>query len=253
MSIQRYENREFELQLIPDGDTFRVLAPGIARALGIRDSFRLMESIPEAEKGYTLACTPGGEQRVGYLTEPGFYRAIGQRQAARVKDPLIRAQVERFQGWVYSEVLPAIRRDGGYVDPYADEHQLKALMFQCRSQMELAQAAKGLIHPDHLEAKARIILARGMGEAPELDPQTRPLYTQAFLKEKGLSKKQLQAKGGVFGKRMKRAYIDAHGREPQKYPLELSNGQVREVNGYTEADRPLMQQVWRDYFEEVRA
>ena len=42
-------------------------------------------------------------------------------------------------------------------------------------QMELAQASKGLIDPYHLEAKARVILARGMGKHAELDPRRRPL------------------------------------------------------------------------------
>ena len=109
-----FDNGEFQLAITPAGDSFRVQAPSLARALGFRDAFRLMESIPDGEKGYTTACTPGGEQRIGYLTEAGFYRALGQRQPSRIKDEVIHVQVERFQSWVYSEVLPAIRRTGRY-------------------------------------------------------------------------------------------------------------------------------------------
>lgn len=115
-------------------------------------------------------------------------------------------------------------------------------------QMELCQAAKGLIHPDHLEAKARIVLARGLGEAPELDPETRPLYTADFLKSKNLSTKKMKSVAPMFGKRMKALYTLETGHEPQKYDLTLSNGQVRQVNGYTEADRPLMERVWHQYY-----
>lgn len=128
------------------------------------------------------------------------------------------------------------------------EHQVNALIRQSQMQMELCQAAKGLIRDEHLEAKARIILARGLGEAPELDPSTRPLYTQEFLKDKNLSQKRMKSIAGVFGKRMKAAYTLEHGREPEKYPLNLANGQVREINAYTEADRPLMEQVWDQYY-----
>lgn len=127
------------------------------------------------------------------------------------------------------------------------EHHLNALMRQSQMQMELCQAAKGLIHPDHLEAKARIVLARGLGEAPELDPKTRPLYTADFLKSKNLSTKKMKSVAPMFGKRMKALYMLETGREPQKYDLTLSNGQVRQVNGYTEADRPLMERVWAQY------
>ncbi|MHD0032265.1 Rha family transcriptional regulator [Corynebacterium diphtheriae] len=127
-------------------------------------------------------------------------------------------------------------------------HQINALMRQSQMQMELCQAAKGLIHPDHLEAKARIVLARGLGEAPELDPSTRPLYTADFLKSKNLSTKRMKSVAPMFGKRKKAAYVLANGKDPEKYDLSLSNGQVRQVNGYTEADRPLMEQVWDKYY-----
>ena len=152
-----------------------------------------------------------------------------------------------------ADVIESYWTQGGAINPRADEHQMNALIFQARAQMELAQAARGLIPPDHLEARARIILARGLGEAPELDPASRPLYAQEFLKEKNLSKKQMAAKAGVFGKRLKKAYVEKHGREPEKYDLNVSNGQVRRVNGYTEADRPLMEKVWDTYFAEVPA
>lgn len=109
--ITPFSNGEFELAIRPnDADGYHILAPEVARSLGFRDAYRLLESIPDDEKGYTTAWTLGGDQRVGYLTEAGFYRALGQRQAARIPDSAIRAKVERFQKWVFAEVLPAIRR-----------------------------------------------------------------------------------------------------------------------------------------------
>lgn len=147
-----------------------------------------------------------------------------------------------------ANALDSYFHKGGAINPRAEEHQLNALMRQSQMQMELCQAAKGLIHPDHLEAKARIVLARGLGEAPELDPKTRPLYTADFLKSKNLSTKKMKSVAPMFGKRMKALYTLEKGREPEKYDLTLPNGQVRQVNGYTEADRPLMQRVWDQYY-----
>lgn len=152
-----------------------------------------------------------------------------------------------------ADVIESYWAKGGAINPRANEHQINALIFQARSQMELCQAAKGLIHQDHLEAKARIILARGLGEAPEIDPKTRPLYAQDYLRGKNLSTKQMKSKAGMFGKRLKKAYIDKYGVEPQKYDLDMKNGQVRPVNAYTEADRALMDSVWNQYFAEVSA
>ncbi|MDV2420176.1 phage antirepressor N-terminal domain-containing protein [Corynebacterium tuberculostearicum] len=165
---------------------------------------------------------------------------------AAVSD-LTRPTLEAYQ-LEAANALDSYFHKGGAINPRAEEHQLNALMRQSQMQMELCQAAKGLIHPDHLEAKARIVLARGLGEAPELDPKTRPLYTADFLKSKNLSNKKMKSVAPMFGKRMKALYTLEKGKEPEKYDLTLPNGQVRQVNGYTEADRPLMQRVWDQYY-----
>lgn len=103
------------LTIRPDEvDGFHVPSPQVARALGFREAFDMMRNIPDSEKGSELVRTPGGEQLVGYLTEAGFYRALGQRQAARINVGEIRDRVERFQTWVYAEVLPTIRKTGTY-------------------------------------------------------------------------------------------------------------------------------------------
>lgn len=110
--ITLFESDEFRLELTSDGaGGFRADAPGVARQLGFREAHDLLRTIPDDERGSELVRTPnGGQQRRSYLTEKGFYRAFGQRQAARVTNPDARDRVERFQSWVYGEVLPKLRR-----------------------------------------------------------------------------------------------------------------------------------------------
>lgn len=112
--VQTFSNEEFEIEMEVRGDSFIVHAPGLARALGHREAYHLVQSIPDEEKGSRLVGTPGGDQQVWYLTEPGFYRAIGQRQAARIRNEVARQQVIRFQNWIYHEVLPSLRKRGYY-------------------------------------------------------------------------------------------------------------------------------------------
>lgn len=168
---------------------------------------------------------------------------IDEKRVSKEARPLVIA----YQSEV-ADVIESYWTNGGAINPRAKEHQLNALMRQSQMQMELCQAAKGLIHPDHLEARARIVLARGLSEAPELDPKTRPLYTADFLKSKNLSTKKMKSIAPMFGKRMKALYTLEKGSEPEKYDLTLPNGQVRQVNGYTEADRELMQRIWDQYY-----
>ncbi len=112
--IQLFNNGEFALNVNTESDSFTVQAPGLARALGHRDANHMLANIPANEKGYRPDGTLGGVQLVSFVTEPGFYRVIGQRQPSRIRDVAVRDQVARFQAWVYHEVLPAIRRTGGY-------------------------------------------------------------------------------------------------------------------------------------------
>lgn len=108
--ITLFDNGEFRLEFQPDGaGGFLVDAPTVARQLGFREAHDLLRNIPAGEKGSALARTPNGGQRT-YLTEAGFYRALGQRQAARIPDAAARDFVERFQSWVFGDVLPKLRR-----------------------------------------------------------------------------------------------------------------------------------------------
>ncbi|APE09740.1 hypothetical protein BO226_11405 [Rhodococcus sp. 2G] len=120
-----------------------------------------------------------------------------------------------------------------------------------KRQMEIMQLAQGLIDPRHLEAKARLVLARALGEAPELDPKTTPLYAQTYLEEKGLTRDEIKSMSSVFGKRLKAMYQLERGEDPGQYPLETKAGQVRQVNAYTEADRDLFDRVWTKYYGEA--
>ena len=59
------------------------------------------------DKGATKMMTPGGEQTVTIINESGLYSLVlgSKLESAR-----------RFKRWVTSEVLPAIRKTGGYVN-----------------------------------------------------------------------------------------------------------------------------------------
>lgn len=65
-----------------------------------------LRKLDDDEKGVDLIHTPGGDQQVSTVTEPGFYKLV-----MRSRKP----EAKAFQRWVTHEVLPALRRDGGYM------------------------------------------------------------------------------------------------------------------------------------------
>lgn len=91
--------------LAVDGEPWFV-AKDVCLILGLgrqQDSTRYLD---DDEKGECLVNTPGGDQHMVCISEPGLYKLI-----MRSRKP----EAKAFQRWVTHEVLPALRRDGAYV------------------------------------------------------------------------------------------------------------------------------------------
>lgn len=246
-SLIPFHDTEIIAQQI-DGIPYVALKP-VCESLGI-DADSQAKRLKRQPWAVTVITTATGADGKHYdmtmVDRRTFTMWLATIQTSRIKNDAARDLLTAYQCEA-ADVLDRYFHEGVAINPRASEHQANALLFQARAQMELCQAAKGLIHSDHLEARALAILDRATGEHTE--PANPILYTQDFLKSKNLSERRRKSVQGVFGKRLKRAYIERHGREPGRYPLTLPNGQTRDVCAYTEADRPLMEQVWMNYID----
>ena len=104
--IQSFDSTEFGTVRALRGEDGEPLfvARDVTDALGLdRTATRRLD---EDEKGVHSTHTPGGNQQVLLVTEPGFYKLVLQSRKPEAK---------AFQRWVTHEVLPALRRDGGYM------------------------------------------------------------------------------------------------------------------------------------------
>lgn len=211
--------------------------------------YRRLHRQPWASTSIMATQLPGDTQNreVTFVDRRTFTMWLATVETSRLKNEATKELLVAYQREA-ADALDQYFHEGAVINPRVAEHNISASIRHAQMRMELLQASKGLIHPDHLEAHATAVLARGLGEAPQLDTKREPLYTQDFLREKNLSAKETRRVSGVFGKRVKAAYTLEHGTEPHKYPMSMSNGQVRRVNAYTEADRHLMQQVWDQYY-----
>lgn len=232
-----------------DGTPYIAIKP-VCESLGISypRQYRKLKESSWATVAFKATVGADGKQRsMVMIDRQTFMMWLATIQTSRIKNEQAQELLSSYQCEA-AHVLDQYFNEGAAINPNAEEHKLMATIHHCQAQMELAQASKGLIHPDHLEAKARIILAVGMGERPEIDAAHRPLYTQDYLRSKNLSAKRMKSVAGTFGKRTKKAYIQKFGREPMKYDLNLPNGQIRQVCAYIEADRWLLDEVWNTYY-----
>jgi hypothetical protein len=146
-----------------------------------------------------------------------------------------------------SEVADAIEAywtKGGAINSRATEDQLADLINRAEGQARVLQSLRGLVDGAWLEAKARHVAARALGEEPEIDPASRPLTVGEYLQDKGIKGSELRSVSTKLGVRVKGLYVGAHGRDPQKVDR-FVDGALRSVYGYTEADRPLFDQAWQ--------
>lgn len=111
-SLQVFNNTQFgRIRVTRIEDKPMFMANDIAKALGY---IKPANAISCHCKGVTVLVTPteGGSQSVKYIPESDVYRLV-----MRSKLP----QAEQFQDWVCEEVLPAIRKTGGYISASVDE------------------------------------------------------------------------------------------------------------------------------------
>lgn len=108
--IQTFESDQFgQVRAVrSEGGEPMFVASDVAKILGYRMASDMTRRLEEDEKGTRSVRTPGGEQQMAVITEPGLYSAI---LGSRV--PEARA----FKRWVTHEVLPALRREGAYEVP----------------------------------------------------------------------------------------------------------------------------------------
>lgn len=164
------------------------------------------------------------------------------RVAEAVRPTLIAFQNET------ADAIEAYWTQGGAINPRATEEQLDHLIARAKQQAEVLSILSGIVSPDWLETKARLVAARALGEEPEVDPLDVPLYVPDFLKAKGLARKQIESVQSWFGRRAAALYEAEHGEKPGKRQADLPNGSVRETYAWTERHRPLFEETWDRYY-----
>ena len=122
--IMIFENEEFGKirSTVINGEPWFV-GKDIAKILGYRDTSDALKKHVDAEDKLSRYFADSGQNRLMYvINESGFYSLVLSSKMPKAK---------KFKHWVTSEVLPTIRKTGGYVDdpdkfadyylPFADE------------------------------------------------------------------------------------------------------------------------------------
>lgn len=105
-NIQPFNFEKNQVRVIQDdnGEPLFV-AKDVAQALGYNWQVALVKHVPDEWKGVIRSNTPSGEQRLTVLTEQGLYFFTARSDKPKALP---------FQKWLAGDVLPSIRKTGGY-------------------------------------------------------------------------------------------------------------------------------------------
>lgn len=129
--LQIFKSEQFgEIRTVIKDNKPWFIAADVCRALEINNSRMALERLDTDEKGVSLTDTLGGKQEMATVNEAGLYTLVlGSRKP----------EAKEFKRWITHEVIPTIRKTGGYVNnedtfiktylPFADEN-IKILFSQ---------------------------------------------------------------------------------------------------------------------------
>lgn len=152
-SLKVFENKEFGKvrTIMTDGEPLFV-AKDVCDILGLSNSRKALTRLDEDEKGVTLSDTLGGKQNLSVVNEYGLYNLV---LASR------KPEAKAFKRWITHEVIPAIRKHGGYLTPDKTEELLNDpdLIIQLATNLKEERAARSQVEQQLAVAKPKVLFA----------------------------------------------------------------------------------------------
>lgn len=114
----------------------------VCQVLGISKHHQALDALDPDERGTCSVGTPGGDQVVIVISEPGVYRLVFHSR---------KPEAERFKRWLAHDVLPQLRRTGRY--------ELDGAGRAAEGAPE-PSTSESLLHRLHLVREARCLFGR---------------------------------------------------------------------------------------------
>ena len=163
--MQVFKYKDNEVRTVEQGGEVWWVLADVCRVLALSEPHRVAHRLDEDEKGRTQITTLGGDQKMTIISESGLYKVILRSDKPEAK---------KFTRWVTHEVLPTIRRTGGYGSQAAGLTKLAEQMAQTATAIvQVASAMTTVV--DKLTGLVDKMSSRPVALEAELDC-TRPAY-----------------------------------------------------------------------------
>ena len=157
--LKIFENPQFGSirTILKDGEPWFVAAD-VCRALEIRNNRDAIERLDADEKGVALTDTLGGQQEMTIVSEPGLYALVlGSRKP----------EAKAFKRWITHEVIPAIRKHGGYLTAEKVEEALlnPDVLIRLATELKDERDARKALESKVAEDAPKVLFAQAVEQA----------------------------------------------------------------------------------------
>lgn len=129
--VQIFKSEEFgEIRTVTIDNEPWLVGKDVAETLGYSNTRKaIADHVDGEDKGVTKCDTPGGVQELTVINESGLYSLVLSSKLPSAK---------KFRRWVTSEVLPSIRKNGGYIagqETLSDDELLEKAVLVARKRI----------------------------------------------------------------------------------------------------------------------
>lgn len=146
-----YEDTNVRTVATEDGTPWFV-AKDVCNILGLSNPRTSLALLDEDEKGVHSMDTLGGKQELTTVNEAGLYALILKSR---------KPEARKFKRWVTHEVLPSIRKRGGYLTPEATEKALTDpdFIIQLATRLKEERAKRAALEAENEANKPKVLFA----------------------------------------------------------------------------------------------
>lgn len=233
LSIFAFEGQQ--VRCVGTAENPEWVAQDVCNVLSIKNARDALADFDLDEKGVAIVYTPGGEQEMLTVMEPGLYRLIFKSR---------KSIAQRFKRWVFHEVIPSVRKTGSYSiessTPIAKLPSQKERLEIIQLGIDLFQRLGGCDERTELLLKdyiRNILLEEKL--QPALPGRVElPVSDRALV----LGYRPTSSQLCQIGKQAARIYQQRHGQKPVQREQFVA-GTTRMVNVYSEADVDILDQA----------
>lgn len=238
-----------------NGKPFIVLRPAL-ESIGLNAARQIakLQAQPWSTTAVTAVVAADGKPRDQMTCDVrSFLMMLATIPASRVSEAA-QPKLIAYQNEV-ADAIEAYWTKGGAINESASDEQLADLADEieakragrARRRIELLALMGDAVDPRWRDSRMRHEYALVVGEKPDIAPEDRLLTVDGYLVDRGVSKADLVSVRSTFGKRLKAAYMLAHGEEPGAVSA-LVAGRERDVKAYYERDRNLFDEVFDGWY-----